>query len=58
MVEKQQVPGKIMVYPACEGLEVTALTDLAETMPEVAAKLADGIWTKEAEEALLARYAT
>ncbi len=56
MVEKQEVPGKIMVYPACKGLEVTALNDLPCVMPEVADKLQDGIWTKEAEEALLARY--
>lgn len=56
MVEKQEVPGKIMVYPACKGLGVTALSDLPSVMPEVAEKLEDGIWTKEAEEALLARY--
>jgi L-sorbose 1-phosphate reductase len=58
MVENQEVPGKIMVYPTCKGLEVTALSELAETMPEVADKLADGVWTQEAEEALLARYET
>ncbi len=56
MVEKQEVPGKIMVYPACKGLQVTALDDLPDAMPEVAGKLKDGVWTKEAEEALLARY--
>jgi len=56
-VERQEVPGKIMVYPQCRGLEVTLLPELPEKMPEVAEKLADGIWTREAEEALLARYA-
>ena len=52
-VEKQEVPGKIMVYPACKGLKLTLLTDLDKTLPKVAAKLADGVWTKEAEEELL-----
>jgi len=56
-VEKQEVPGKIMVYPSCKGLQLTLLTDLAESLPAVADKLVDGVWTKEAEEALLAEYA-
>ena len=56
-VEKQEVPGKIMVYPACKGLKLTLLSELADTLPEVAGQLQDGVWTKEAEEALLAHYA-
>jgi len=56
LVEKQEVPGKIMVYPACRGLKVTPLTKLFESLPEVAAKLQDGVWTKEAEAALLQKY--
>lgn len=56
-VEKQEVPGKIMVYPSCKGLKLTLLTDLAETLPAVADKLVDGVWTKEAEEELLGFYA-
>ncbi len=56
-VENQEVPGKIMVYPSCEGLKLTLLSDLADTLPEVAGKLVDGVWTKDAEEALLAHYA-
>jgi threonine dehydrogenase-like Zn-dependent dehydrogenase len=56
-VENQEVPGKIMVYPSCKNLKFTLLSDLAETLPAVAEKLVDGIWTKEAEEALLAHYA-
>jgi threonine dehydrogenase-like Zn-dependent dehydrogenase len=52
-VERQEVPGKIMVYPACKGLSLTLLTELGEKLPEVAAKLKDGVWTKEAEEELL-----
>ena len=56
-VENQEVPGKIMVYPSCKGLKLTLLADLTATLPEVAAKLENGVWTKEAEEALLAHYA-
>ena len=53
-VEHQEVPGKIMVYPACRDLKFTLLSDMQEVLPEVAAKLEDGVWTKAAEEALLA----
>ena len=56
-VEKQEVPGKIMVYPSCKDLKLTLLSDLAATLPEVANGLKDGVWTKDAEEALLAHYA-
>jgi threonine dehydrogenase-like Zn-dependent dehydrogenase len=57
MVERQEIPGKIMVYPQCKGLEVTRIEKLNEVLPGVAAKMNNGVWTKEAEEALLARYA-
>jgi D-arabinose 1-dehydrogenase-like Zn-dependent alcohol dehydrogenase len=56
-VEKQEVPGKIMVYPSCKGLKLTLLSNLPGVLPEVAAKLNNGVWTKEAEETLLAHYA-
>ena len=46
--------GKIMVYPMLHDLPLTRLVDMGEKLPHVAAKLNDGIWTKEAEEALLA----
>lgn len=46
--------GKIMVYPMLHDLPLTRLVDMDEKLPHVAAKLKDGIWTKEAEEALLA----
>ena len=46
--------GKIMVYPALHDLPLTRLVEMPEKLPHVAAKLADGVWTKEAEEALLA----
>jgi len=56
-VENQEIPGKIMVYPACRGLGLTRLEELPDCMPDVAEKLRDGCWTLEAEQALLARYA-
>ena len=56
-VEKQEVPGKIMVYPSCKGLKLTLIADLAGSLPKVAAKMKNGVWTKEAEEALLAHFA-
>ncbi len=47
--------GKIMVFPSLHDLGLTPLSELAEKLPTVAAKLdAAGLWTKEAEEALLA----
>jgi threonine dehydrogenase-like Zn-dependent dehydrogenase len=55
-VENQLMPGKIVVYPSCKGLGLTKLTDLPDVHPEVAEKLADGAWTKAAEDALLALY--
>lgn len=53
-VERQEIPGKILVYPECRGLPLTLLTDLPEALPDVADKLHGGLWTKEAEDALLA----
>jgi threonine dehydrogenase-like Zn-dependent dehydrogenase len=55
-VEKRQIAGKIMVYPACKGLELTELAELGEKMPEVSKYLISGIWNKEAEDALLEAY--
>lgn len=55
-VEAQSVAGKIMVYPACKGLPLTRLEDLPRAMPAVAAELADGVWTKAAEDALLKSF--
>ena len=47
--------GKIMVFPMMHDLGLTPVFELAEKLPTVAAKLdAAGLWTKEAEEALLA----
>ena len=47
-VEKNLVPGKILVYPSCRGLKVTPLTELGNKLP-----LQDGCWNKQAEEALV-----
>jgi len=57
-VENRAVAGKIVVYPACKGLELIRLEELAEKMPEVAACLTDGLWTTEAEKKLLETRAT
>jgi len=55
-VENRSIAGKIMVYPACKGLGLTRLEELATEMPGVAAALRDGLWTAEAEKKLLDRY--
>jgi threonine dehydrogenase-like Zn-dependent dehydrogenase len=55
-VEKQLIPGKILVYPACKGLGLTRLSELQTSLPEVASLLTDGVWTLAAERALLAHY--
>jgi len=50
-------PGKTVIYPQIAGLPLTALPDLAATLPEVAAKLAPGhVWTREAEAALFEHF--
>jgi D-arabinose 1-dehydrogenase-like Zn-dependent alcohol dehydrogenase len=55
-VEHRAISGKIIVYPACKGLELIELGKLEEKMPEVARCLKDGMWNKKAEEALLKKY--
>jgi D-arabinose 1-dehydrogenase-like Zn-dependent alcohol dehydrogenase len=55
-VEKRQISGKIIVYPACKGLGLTELARLSEEMPEVGKRLINGIWNKETEDALLEAY--
>ncbi len=46
--------GKIMVFPQLHDLGLVRLVDMAAKLPEVAAKLNNGLWTIEAEKALLA----
>ncbi len=53
-IERREIAGKVIVYPACRGLELTELGDLPRRAPAAAARLDGGVWTKEAEEALLA----
>jgi threonine dehydrogenase-like Zn-dependent dehydrogenase len=55
-IENRLIAGKIIVYPACKGLGLVKLEELNEKMPEVADCLSDGLWTREAEQALLERY--
>jgi len=52
-VEKRSITGKIIVYPACKGLELIELKKLGERLPQAAEKLDDGLWNKKAEETLL-----
>ena len=52
-VENRLVPGKIVVYPSVEGLGLVRLEELAEKLPDIADKLSNGLWTKEAEMELL-----
>ena len=51
-VEKNLLSGKILVYPSCRGLKLTALDELRGEAP-----LESGRWSVEAETALLRRYA-
>jgi len=51
-VEHNLLPGKILVYPSCRGLKLTALGDLGGDTP-----LGPGHWNLEAETALLKRFA-
>ena len=53
-VNNRTSQGKIMVYPYLHNLGLTRLVDLPERLPKVAAALKNGMWTKEAEEALIA----
>ena len=56
-VLKMTFPGKIVIYPQLQNLPLTALTELEEQMPEIAALLGPGgIWTRAAEKALLEKY--
>ncbi len=55
-VEQRKVGGKVVIYPSCRGLGLTDIRDLESQLPEVAALLRNGIWTCDAERALLERY--
>ena len=51
-VEKNLLPGKILVYPSCRDLKLTPLGELADDV-----RPAGGRWSAEAEAALLRRFA-
>jgi hypothetical protein len=52
-VAEGRFPGKIVIYPQIEGLGLTPLDDLRHVLPQVAEKMEEGIWTREAEGELL-----
>lgn len=52
-VENRTLAGKIIVYPMLHEIGLIPLAKLKEKFPTVAAKLANGQWTKAAEEELL-----
>ena len=45
--------GKIVIYPQLTEMGMVTLSEMPERLPEVAAALDEGRWTKAAEEALL-----
>ncbi len=55
-IENRLIAGKIIVYPACRGLQLIKLEELGEKMPQVAQSLNNGLWTRKAEQKLLERY--
>jgi threonine dehydrogenase-like Zn-dependent dehydrogenase len=55
-VEGRSIAGKIVVYPACRDLGLVTLEELSDKMPEIAACLNKGLWTKDAEDKLLEMY--
>jgi len=52
-VERRAFAGKIIVYPSCRGLGLVPLDRLREEAPAAGALLARGLWTGDAEQALL-----
>ena len=53
-VQARTSGGKIVIYPQLRSLGLIRLTDMATRYPQVADGLAEGRWTRRAEEALLA----
>ncbi len=51
-VEKNLMPGKIIVYPFAKGMKLTALTEIGHDHPGVGRALRDGYWNAESEVAL------
>lgn len=53
MVENRTSGGKILVYPQLADLGIVPLSEMQSVLPEVAALMEDGMWTRAAEKALL-----
>ncbi|HVM61025.1 MAG TPA: alcohol dehydrogenase catalytic domain-containing protein [Verrucomicrobiae bacterium] len=56
-VEKNLLPGKILVYPFAKGMKLTPLPELAREHSSVARALRDGHWALEAENELKKDFA-
>ncbi|MBV9850246.1 MAG: alcohol dehydrogenase catalytic domain-containing protein [Armatimonadetes bacterium] len=53
-VKNKRFPGKTVIFPQIEDLPLTSLEELSDRLPNVHARLRDGLfWTREAEEELL-----
>lgn len=52
-VKNRTLSGKIVVYPALEKMPLMTLEQVSQKWPQVAGKMPDGIWTKDAERLLL-----
>jgi len=52
-VDSQRFHGKVIVYPQLTDLGLIELSRLPDVMPDVAIHVKDGVWTKEAEQALM-----
>jgi len=52
-VEARSIPGKIIVYPACRDLPLVRLERMKDSVPQAAGHLKGGLWTKDAERALM-----
>ncbi len=56
-VQDGRFPGKVVVFPQIRNLPLMGLKELAERLPEVAAKLGeDLLWTNAAEEVLIEKF--
>jgi L-sorbose 1-phosphate reductase len=50
-------PGKVVIFPQINGVPLTGLQELHETLPDVAAALGPGdMWTPEAERVLIEKF--
>jgi D-arabinose 1-dehydrogenase-like Zn-dependent alcohol dehydrogenase len=54
-VAEGRFPGKIVIYPQIQGMGLTPLDEMRRVLPEVADRMEEGTWTREAERELLRR---